>query len=143
MKIYTSYYGNIRNFTKEGITPISISLGLPKFLKAPMTRVFLLAPSGNMLGMEYNDYKKKYIAKLDKVDWILVKSILENNSKNDSPVALCCYEALKTQGEWCHRTMLAEYINENKQELFGELTEWKKPEKIEVKSNQIGIFDGK
>ena len=141
MKIYTSYYGNVRNLSKEGIVPISISLSLPKFLNPKPTRVFLLAPSRDMLGMEYDAYKKKYLAKLEKVDWKLVKSILENNSDNDSPVALCCYESLKAEDDWCHRTMLADYINEYQKELFGEVIEFKKPTEIpKPKSTQTKMF---
>jgi hypothetical protein len=73
----------------------------------------------------------------DDAEW--AKSIIENYAKGQ-PVSLLCYEALKTEGEWCHRTMLAEYINQNQKDLFGEVSEWiKEEEKTEV-SNQINMF---
>jgi len=140
MKIYTSYYAQIRNLKKEGITPIAISLGIPKFLRGEdMSRIFLLAPSRDMLDLSYDIYKERYIERLEKVDWKLVHDML--SVYEDKPVALLCYEALKTEGEFCHRTMLAEYINKNYSYVFGQVTEWKKEEK-EV-SRQIGMFDDK
>jgi hypothetical protein len=141
MKIYTSYYAQLRNFKKEGITPIAISLGIPKFLRAEqMDRIFLLAPSRDMLGLPYDIYKERYIEKLEKVDWKFVHDMI-SKKYGDKPVALLCYEALKTEGEFCHRTMLAEYINEKYSYIFGQVTEWKKEEK--AVSQQIGMFDDK
>lgn len=104
-----------------------------------MTKVFLLAPNRSMFGLDYHAYKKLYFEKLAKTDFKLVKEILDTSSQG-KPIALLCYESLKTEGEFCHRTMLAEYLNEHHQDKFGTVIEWQKQDKVEVSTNQIDMF---
>lgn len=148
MKIYTSYYGNIRKMTEEGIIPVSVSIGKPKFITSPMLRLTQLAPTYSMLGLEFDEYKKRYLQILDKVDWKSIREILKVTSDGGKPIALCCYEALKTEGEWCHRTMLAEYLNKMIPNVENHITEFipkakeiKKVQKVTITPNTL--FDEK
>ena len=50
MKIYTSYFGNYRNF--GDLHPVSISLYSPKYFKGD--KEYLLAPSKEILALKDN-----------------------------------------------------------------------------------------
>jgi hypothetical protein len=110
MKIYTSYYGNEKKLIKNNIEIISISLGQPKWIKSNAIQIKELTPEWVFMKKEYDDYKKYYYKKLDKQNWDIIGDKIKSLS-NGKDVALCCYESLKNEDEWCHRTMLAEYVN--------------------------------
>ena len=56
------------------------------------------------LNIKAQDQKEKYGP-------LKIKSDQIKSLSNGKDVALCCYESLKNEDEWCHRTMLAEYVN--------------------------------
>jgi len=131
MKVYTSYYGNFKKLKKANIVPIGISLGTPKFISEHLDKILYLAPRRDMLGMEYDDYKKLYLERLSKVDWDDVRRLIKQFGQGKD-VAFCCYESLKNEDDWCHRTMLAEFINNFSGKEV--ITEWKEQtEIVEVK----------
>jgi hypothetical protein len=133
MKIYTSYYGNLKKLKAEGIIPISISIGMPKFITEPVLRLTQLAPTYPMLGLEYDEYKEKYLKILDTIDWQSIREILKQTSNGGNPIALCCFESLKGDEEWCHRTMLAEYLNKMIPDVENHITEFVPAEKETIK----------
>ena len=110
MKIYTSYYGNMRNLDKAGILPVSISLGIPKWFKG--TRLSYLAPTKKMLDPKIpeDQYVKMYKEILGKVS---ISTLREDISiitrRQDIDIALLCWEK---PGDFCHRHLFAEWMKE-------------------------------
>ena len=127
MKIYTSYYGNAKKLKSAGIVPIAISVGKPRFFSGMQLQD--VAPTWEMVALGKRDlkedYQKLYLDKLSKVDLPQLFSDL-SKKVDGKDCALLCFEALKTDGEWCHRTMLADYAKQ-----FGiEMTEFKPAEQL-------------
>lgn len=136
MKIFTSYYANIKNIP-EDYTLISISGGITDdILKAIDIHDKSLAPSWSIY-KEYKDspdtekYTERFQAEiLPKVnlnyklqEW---QEISNNINKSDTFVLLC-YE---TPNDFCHRHLVAEAFKE----IGVTATEYKKP-------NESSVFD--
>ncbi len=107
MKIYTSYFGNLRKLYANGIVPIGIARGVPKFFYGQT--VFEVAPyswmlSGSVSREEYIDaYFNKVLCHVDANN--LVNRLREISKGKD--IALCCYEK---PTDFCHRHLLAEWL---------------------------------
>jgi len=111
--IYTSYYG--RNESHENA--ISISASAPKSFKGPHMTV--LAPSWELLN-GYKDgkitkaqYATKYIELLESRK--LTPQIVYDSISNGS--ILLCYEK---PGDFCHRRILAEWLEKNLNVMINE-----------------------
>lgn len=107
MKIYTSYYGNLKKLHSANIVPISISLYNPKWFKG--MSLSMLAPLKSMLHGELTEeqYTKKYLRLLDTVNFKDVLKFIKANSRGND-VALLCYEK---PNDFCHRHLLADFMN--------------------------------
>ena len=115
MKIYTSYFGQMKNLSKAGISIISIARYSPRFYHGDV--LLEVAPTGAMLSMNDEEYKKGYREILRKVDVnkLLVKIQVLSKGKD---VALLCFEKPDV---FCHRHLLAEWILKS---VGIEVTEW-------------------
>jgi hypothetical protein len=120
--IYTSYYA----CRIPDVKKIAISLYPPKWFDGP--RIKELAPSPETFAIKGNPeaYKQSYIKQLDSLSDYYFRDILYVNE----PTAYCCFESLKKPDEWCHRRILAEYIEERFDMEVPELTKENKPEII-------------
>ena len=109
--IYTGYFAKVKQYENAGLTTVSISGKAPSFYKGPEYKG--LAPRWQM----FNDWKKgkidnfgytklfnQYLETLDKES---VKRALESFGEN---VVLLCYEK---PGDFCHRHIVADWIEEN------------------------------
>lgn len=109
MKIYTSYFGNVRNLRANGIVPVCIARGIPKYFYG---KVFQdVAPYSWMLKTDVSreEYVDAYFNKvLSVVDPKNLIEKLEKISKGKD-VALCCYEK---PTDFCHRHLLAKWIKD-------------------------------
>lgn len=109
MKIYTSYFGNIKKLIQAGITPIGISQYPPIWFGGVSMKE--LAPHSYMLSStigpeEYKRlFKTKILACLKRN--VVVKKIEQISGGKD--VALICFEK---EPETCHRSLVAEWLNE-------------------------------
>lgn len=104
IKIYTSYFGQLKNLAKDGIIPISIARYSPGYFRG--RSIMCVAPAGPMLSMKDEEYKTAYAEILRHVDVNkLIKEIQAIACERN--VALLCYEK---PGEFCHRRLLAEWI---------------------------------
>ena len=125
MKIYTSRFGN-KAVAQTGLVPVSISLGNPRFKTAfkIASRIKALAPTRDMLQMEYAPYKKLYFKMLDVLGIDEIKQHFKRISTagttlplfkekggdcNGKDLVLLCFEDLSKEGEWCHRRIFAEW----------------------------------
>lgn len=129
IKIYTSYFARIKNLDKAGIVPISIARYSPRFFHGDV--ILDVAPVGAMLSMNEEEYKIAYREILRKVDVnkLLVKIQVLSKGKD---AALLCYEK---PGDFCHRRLLAEWIEKS---VGIEVPEWgiSKNPKVE----QLSLF---
>lgn len=107
MRIYTSYYGQLKNLEKAGILPISISLFTPKWYKGLWYDK--LAPAKNMINLTVSTYIpafKKYILDHRSQEGVLKK--LRVMSEGYDKIALICYE---TPDKFCHRQLVRDWLN--------------------------------
>lgn len=111
MKIYTSYFANLKNLEKDDIVPIGICCYSPKWFKGPNLRA--IAPSPDILEKcksSHAEYEKRYrteVLSLFKDANILLERISFISGGKDA--ALCCYEK---PSDFCHRHILAKWLEE-------------------------------
>jgi len=132
MKIYTSYFGNLRALGNAGIMPISIARYSPKWYDG--ARFPGVAPTSYMLSgaCSHEEYLKKYQEILNRLDpHQVIKNIQAFSGGRD--VALCCYEK---PGDFCHRHLLSEWLRNNGYDV----NEWK-PEEKKEEVQQLSLFD--
>lgn len=108
--IYTGYYSKVKVYIESGLVPVSISRTKPEFIKEIDT-IFQLAPEQNILWNYKNgvidemEYTSKYLSQLDRIG---IREILKSIHKYGDNVVLLCWEA---PDKFCHRHILADYIN--------------------------------
>lgn len=112
--IYTSYYAKK---LPEHIDRISISIGFPRWEKN-ILRLLEFAPRPEWLMIKgEQEYRKHYIQHLDNMGIDVIIEILDSASCDGlKDIALLCYESLnreKNPEQFCHRRMLAEYIEKH------------------------------
>lgn len=111
--IFTSYYANYKAYS--GFYSISISRSAPKH--SYDLRLLDLAPSSQLLKdyksgiADKEEYTRRYLSSLEslKKRGYLDKFVnyLNNHIKD---IVLLCYEK---RGDFCHRHILADYLNRN------------------------------
>ena len=132
MKIYTSYFGNLRNLDKAGIVAISIARYSPKWFYGP--KYVLVSPTSYMLSSQcsHEEYLRKYADILNGLNPArIVEEVTRMGRGKD--VALCCYEK---PGDFCHRHLLSEWLVKNGYEV----KEWEQ-EQPKEKVQQLTLFD--
>lgn len=123
MKIYTSYFGNLKNVKEAGIYPISICCIPPKWFDGP--NLIAIAPTKSILFNCKNDhklYEQRYrneVLSIFKDPYVLIDHL--NAISEGKDVALCCYEV---PTDFCHRHILAAWITE---QTGIEVQEFEKP----------------
>ncbi len=109
MKVYTSYYGNLKKLNANNITPIGVSLYTPKYVKVSCLKY--VAPHKAMLfgGLSKEKYTELYYK--DVLSRVNPKEFLKDVEmlSQGKDVALLCYEK---PGDFCHRHLLADWLNE-------------------------------
>ena len=126
MSIYTSRYSNPE--LRKGIyTTVKISVGIPKRgLKYSLDgEISDLMPFG-LRGEQYDNdkelFKQAYFALLDKAGVTKIKAQLAQFQAKGRDVVLLCYENIrKGENHWCHRTLFAEWWQQNTGEVISEL----------------------
>ncbi len=112
MKIYTSRYGNKALASHPG-TKMGITVGRPRWpLKYEMTWFPQFGPDRSYLKADKDVYEPQYIAKLESlgIEWVMDTLNKQSEAYGGADVVLLCFEDLRKEGEWCHRRMLAEWI---------------------------------
>ena len=110
--IYTGYYSKIKEYADSGLILLSISRTKPEFAKSCID-IPQLFPSDKILW----DYKKgkidemEYTSKyLDQLNELGVDRIIKMIQIFGDNVVLLCWESPE---KFCHRHILADYINKN------------------------------
>jgi len=105
MKIYTSYFGNMRNIKDANLTPISIALKKPDFYFGASIKQ--LAPAPDMLKLDPYAYRKRFSLILRSINpHALLKHIEKLSAGKDA--VLLCYE----KEGFCHRHLVAQWLKE-------------------------------
>ena len=131
MRIFTGYYGNMKAY--RGMTFVGISLGIPKWITFDFPNCRELNPKPYMLHMENEPYTAAYKSLLAKLDPQQIVDFLERVS-DGKDVVLLCYEK---PGDFCHRQLVAEWLNEK---LNLNVQEYAKPEPLKKEILQMELF---
>ena len=108
MKIDTSYYGNLRKLKAANIVPISIALWTPKWYTGLTCKD--VAPKAYMLNDDLTQEQYTEMYKRNVLSQHYPSSIVEKIRRlsQGKDCALLCYEK---PGEFCHRHILADWLN--------------------------------
>lgn len=119
MKIYTSFYGNLRNIPKNYFIVSASGAISDEILMNVDIQEKGLAPSKEIFfeykeNADWNNYVKRFKEeRLPKIDWLLYlekwEKLANENGKDINNIIICCYEKPDT---FCHRHILAENFEE-------------------------------
>ena len=128
MKIYTSYFANLKNLEKEDILPIGICCYPPKWFNGP--NLGAIAPTPDILEKcksSHAEYEKRYKAEVLSI-FKDVSTLINKISyiSGGKEVALCCYEK---PSDFCHRHIVAKWLEE---QAGIEVKEFEKTEEIKM-----------
>ena len=118
MAIWTSRYSN-KGLSSDKHYLVGISIGQPRFRLGYELReqCYSLAPKGYMLNMDIEAFKRAYYGKLEGIgkDRIIsmVTKLDEKARSEGKELVLLCFEDVRVEGDWCHRTIFAEWWAEN------------------------------
>ena len=108
--IYTGYYSLVHKYTQAGLKLISISFSEP--LLMPLDgKIPSLAPDKQILFdfkngvIDEMEYTSRYLTQLDNIG---IREILRSIHRYGDDVVLLCWEH---PSKFCHRHILADYIN--------------------------------
>ena len=132
MKVYTSYFANSKSLAKAGIAMISIARYSPKWYDG--LRYTVVSPTSYMLSdsCSREEYLSRYNDILNRLNARYVMNAIVSMS-NGKDVALCCYEK---PGDFCHRHLLADWLNKNGFDVH----EWETQDD-EERAIQLSLFD--
>ncbi len=126
MAIWTSRYSN-KELPNSNYYPVGISIGHPRFRLGYELReqCFSLAPKGYMLNMDIENFKEAYYGKLEGIGTeriiSMVNKLDERARSEGKELVLLCFEDVRVEGEWCHRTVFAQWWAEKVGEIIEEL----------------------
>lgn len=116
MQIYTSYYDNLKDDTKDMI-PVMVSRTVPKYFKWEVLKIEEILPTvelvagykeGTISDEEYDRrYREEVLAKANRAE-ILKRLQAISDDYYDANIVLLCYE---NSTRWCHRHTLAEWLD--------------------------------
>ena len=139
MAIWISRYSN-KELQSGKYYPVGISIGTPKFPLGYTLRkqCYSLAPKGYMLNMELDRFKPAYYEKLEGIGTDRIIDMVEKMNTEaraeGKELVLLCYEDVRVPGDWCHRTVFAEWWAEQTGELIEELYD---PSEPKVKKSAV------
>jgi len=106
----TSYYQSKKLNPAKHLV-VQTSVGSPRWGTQPEWETELIAPPEEILGLEEMPYTKAYVRHLESVGIAAIRAEMEQleaeASKTGREVVLCCFEALKKPGQFCHRRIFA------------------------------------
>ncbi len=126
MAIWTSRYSN-KELPNGNYYPVGISIGHPKFRLGYELReqCFSLAPKGYMLNMDIENFKEAYYGKLEDIGTeriiSMVNKLDERARSEGKELVLLCFEDVRVEGQWCHRTIFAQWWAEKVGDIIEEL----------------------
>lgn len=90
--------------------PVATSVGKPKWMPG-IDAINEMAPYGLLTGYTEFEFRLKYHDRLDKNEDKVKAALLRLSAKYPGErLVLLCWEDLRKPDLWCHRTMLAEWL---------------------------------
>jgi hypothetical protein len=112
LKIATSRYQAADRIARSGLVPVGTTVGNPRFKLGYVLagRCGLIAPYGLFgKGLSESEFRDGYVARLEKSGVAAIRERLIEIAGEDAPgVVLLCFEDVHA-GEFCHRTVFAEW----------------------------------
>lgn len=112
--IFTGYYAKLNQYKNLGLEPIAISGKRPDFYEglyysdfAPRYWMYQRWKDKDITNEGYTEEYKKYLDTLDKEE---IRKDFKEYTVEGNDIVLLCYEK---SGEFCHRHVLADWLEEN------------------------------
>lgn len=123
MILSTSRYSNPELKTGKYVA-VGISAGNPRFALGYTVQKYIreLAPGNDLRKIDdYELFCKLYREQLDRLDIALLISHTFQDVPPNAHVVFLCFEDIRKEGIWCHRTIFAEWYEERTSEKIVEL----------------------
>lgn len=125
MHVFTSRYSN-KSIAQSDLIPIGISLYPPRWKTPYKVQGYIkeLAPTRDMFGLPYQEYKPKYLAVLESLGVEKIRQLIQASvpaQAKSNKVVLLCFEDLSKPDKWCHRRIFAEWWKEKTGEVILEM----------------------
>jgi hypothetical protein len=113
LELFTARY---QTFQPRMGVPVRTTIGAPRFkLRYPLNHNLpLIAPDRAFFHATRPEFVRQYRAKLDRHGPALIIAACEQIAKaaTQDRLVLLCFEDLTKEGQWCHRTLFAEWFEE-------------------------------
>ncbi len=120
--LYVSRYSN--PILKSGdYIAVSISVGAPRWPLGYKINgeLGMLKPFGLLQIEDKDTYHRGYMERLNKCGLDKIEAAVRPFFASGKDIVLLCYEDLRKEDQWCHRTMFAEWWLEQTGEIINEL----------------------
>lgn len=126
-RIATSRYAARDLILASGLAPVATSVGLPKFATGYQIadHAKLLAPYGLLDIDDEDEFTRRYVERLERYGAHKILGVLAGIARREQTrgVALLCWEDLTKPDAWCHRRVLADWIEQQTGQHVPELGE--------------------
>lgn len=128
--LYVSRYSNPILRSGDYVT-VSISVGSPRWPLGYELNgdIGMLKPFGLLQIEDKETYHRAYMSRLNKYGLDKIEAAMRPFFASGEDVVLLCYEDLRKDDQWCHRTMFAEWWLEQTGEIINELPDPSAPPK--------------
>lgn len=113
--IYTSRYAN-PELKGDRYYTVGISLGHPRWRLgySVSTKVKDLAPDKSMWDVSEDEFNRMYREKLDGIGEAEMENLINYlvRSADKKDIVLLCFEDIRIDGQYCHRTTLGRWLTE-------------------------------
>lgn len=132
-KVYTSYFGNMKNLVAANIEPVGISVFPPSWFNG--RSLLMLAPTSQMLRLSTPEYNRQFKQRLALLDSSKVVDLLKGiNRVTGKDIAMCCFEKNPVD---CHRSMVSRWLNAKE---GMDVQEWTKVKVVRQGYTQADLF---
>jgi hypothetical protein len=117
--IYTASY---QTADPDRGAPMLVCTGTPRFVGYPLVTWRTVAPWGLVEETDEATFRRKYRHRLHRLTPKILAELAELQEEEEYaplPLLLCCFEP---PGTWCHRTVLAGWLEEQLGETISELS---------------------
>lgn len=125
LQVATASYAAGDLIVASRLAPVATSVGLPKF-PLPyrvVDRVGMVCPFGLLDIADQDEFIRRYLERLERYGAAKILPVLARIAQREQRpgVALLCFENV-AQGEFCHRRVLAEWLEERAELAVPELS---------------------
>jgi len=110
--VFTARYAN-RNVPASGLTPVRITVGRPRNIRYKVDAELLdFAPFGELFAIDdLRLFTQLYVRKVESLGRDPMEQIVELDAQMGCHgLVLLCFEDLRKREAWCHRRVLAEWL---------------------------------